>query len=127
MMPSADDLVAAARSKIAPVSVAEFDAERAAGALVIDIRPECQREEDGELDGAVVVDRNVLEWRLDIKSSHRLRQVSGYDQRIIIVCNEGYASSLAAAELHRIGLVNATDLSGGFQAWSAAHPEVESP
>ena len=124
-MASADELLATARSKFARLSVAEFDAERTAGALVVDIRAASQREQDGELPGAVVIDRNVLEWRLDIKCPDRLSQVSGYEQRIIVVCNEGYASSLAAAELHEIGLFNTTDLSGGFQAWWAAHRETD--
>ena len=124
-MASADELLATARSKFARLSVAEFDAERRAGALVVDIRADRQREQDGELPGAVVIDRNVLEWRLDMKCPDRLSQVSGYEQRIIIVCNEGYASSLAAAELHEIGLFNTTDLSGGFQAWLAAHRETD--
>ena len=77
-MASADELLATARSKFARVSVAEFDAERTAGALVVDIRADRQREQDGELPGAVVIDRNVLEWRLDIKCPDRLSQVSGY-------------------------------------------------
>ena len=87
-----------------------------AGALVVDIRPVEQRSRDGELDGAVVVDRNVFEWRLDPASEHRIPEITGYEQRVIVVCNEGYQSSLAAATLHDLGLVRATDLIGGFQA-----------
>ncbi len=88
----------------------------ARGALVVDIRPVGQRARDGELPGAVVVDRNVLEWRLDPGSPHRLPEASDWDREIIVVCDEGYASSLAAAELQRLGLRGATDLDGGFQA-----------
>ena len=89
------------------------------GAIVIDIRPAEQRERDGALPGAVVVDRNVLEWRLDPTSPHRLPLATGRDVRLIIVCNEGYSSSLAAATLQELGLRNATDLVGGFQQWRA--------
>ena len=87
------------------------------GGLVVDIRPIHQRQQDGELPGAVVVDRNVLEWRLDPASPNRIPEVTGHDQEIVIVCNEGYASSLAAETLQRIGFHRATDLAGGFQAW----------
>ena len=75
-----------------------------------------QRQRDGELPDAVVIDRNVLEWRLDPTSDHRIPQVTGPGQRIIIVCNEGYSSSLAAATLRQLGLHAATDVMGGFQA-----------
>jgi rhodanese-related sulfurtransferase len=95
----------------------ELDAIAAAGGLIVDIRPVEQRRADGELPGAVVIDRNVLEWRLDPASAHRLPEVTGHDQVMVIVCNEGYASSLAAATLQDLGVVNATDLDGGYQAW----------
>jgi rhodanese-related sulfurtransferase len=84
---------------------------------VIDIRPVAQRRADGALPGALVVERNVLEWRLDPTSPHRLTDVTGYGQPIVVVCDEGYASSLAAAGLRELGLRRATDLAGGFQAW----------
>jgi rhodanese-related sulfurtransferase len=93
------------------------------GGLVVDIRPVEQRSRDGELPDAVVVDRNVLEWRLDPTSPHRIPEVTGHDQEIVIVCNQGYASSLAAATLQRLGLHRATDLDGGYQAWLAARDE----
>jgi rhodanese-related sulfurtransferase len=66
-----------------------------------------------------VIDRNVLEWRLDPASEHRLPEISGYHQRVVVVCEEGYASSLAAVSLQDLGLRNATDLDGGFRAWVA--------
>jgi rhodanese-related sulfurtransferase len=94
--------------------------EVAAGALVVDTRPVEQRERDGAMPGAVVVDRNVLEWRLDPTSPDRLAGVELEDRRVVIVCNEGYSSSLAAATLVRLG-VDATDLAGGYQAWRAWH------
>jgi rhodanese-related sulfurtransferase len=112
-----DDLLADARSRIDRVSPEDLAAEQAAGALVVDVRPSEQRLRDGELPGAVVIDRNVLEWRLDPASPHRTTDVAGYDQRIILVCNEGFSSSLAAATLRDLGLHRATDLIGGYQQW----------
>ena len=93
--------------------------EVANGAIVIDTRPADQRERDGDLPGAVVVDRNVLEWRLDPSSPHRLDLATDHDLRVIVVCNEGFSSSLAAKSLQELGLERATDLVGGFQAWRA--------
>jgi rhodanese-related sulfurtransferase len=119
-MPSIDDVLAEARAllprRAAPDDLAGVVAR---GGLVVDTRPVAQRAADGELPGAIVVDRNVLEWRLDPTSAHRLAEVTDHDQEIVVVCNEGYASSLAAATLQRLGLRNATDLDGGFQAWKA--------
>lgn len=103
------------------VAARDLAAEVAASALVVDIRPEDQRRRDGALPGAVVIDRNVLEWRLDPSSPHRIPQVVSADVRVIVVCNEGYSSSLAAYTLRRLGLHRATDLVGGYQAWLAAH------
>jgi rhodanese-related sulfurtransferase len=89
------------------------------GAVLVDIRPQRSRELEGELPGAVVIDRNVLEWRLDPSSDSRLPMAS-YDLFPILVCNEGYASSLAAATLQALGVRRATDLDGGYRAWAAA-------
>ena len=83
----------------------------------MDIRPVEQREQDGDLPGALVIDRNVLEWRLDPSSPYRVDGVDDPDRRVVIVCNEGYGSSLAARTLRDLGLHRATDLEGGFQAW----------
>ena len=96
-----------------------------AGALLVDIRPFEQRSRDGEIPGALVIDRNVFEWRLDPASPHRVPEIDGYDQTIIVVCNEGYASSLAAKSLQDLGLHRATDLIDGFVAWRAAGLPVE--
>ena len=93
---------------------------QAAGALVVDIRPSEQRLRDGDLPGAVVVDRNVLEWRLDPTSPYRLAGLDDPRRHVVVVCNEGYGSSLAARTLKDLGLVHATDLRGGFQAWAQA-------
>jgi rhodanese-related sulfurtransferase len=97
-------------------TAADLAGLHARGSLVVDIRPIGLRQRDGELAGAVVVDRNQLEWRLDPTSPYRLAEVTGPDQQIVVVCDEGYASSLAAATLQRLGLRRATDLDGGFQA-----------
>ena len=112
---SIDDLLAEARERLNRVAVDDLEAELAAGALLIDTRPVEQRERDGEMPGAIVIDRNVLEWRLDPASDHRIDQAS-YDRRVILLCNEGFSSSLAAATLRDLG-VDATDLVGGYQAW----------
>ncbi len=115
-----DQLLADARRGLDRVAPGDLEAEMAAGALVVDTRPVAQRDRDGELPGAVVIDRNVLEWRLDPTSPHRIPEAADPDARVIVVCNEGYASSLAAHTLRQLGLHRATDLEGGFQAWKAA-------
>jgi rhodanese-related sulfurtransferase len=109
-------MLAAARAGLDRVQPEDLAAEQAAGALVVDIRPVQQRERDGELPGAVVIDRNVLEWRLDPGSPHHIPETAP-DRRIVLVCNEGYSSSLAARTLRDLGLPRATDLVGGFQRW----------
>ena len=111
-----DRLLAAARDGLDRVHPEDLATEMAAGALVVDIRPIEQREHDGPLPGAVVVDRNVLEWRLDPTSPWCLPETAA-DRRIVVVCNEGYGSSLAARTLRDLGLAQATDLVGGFQRW----------
>ena len=98
---------------------AELDSALTDGALVVDTRAVELRRRDGELPGAVVIERNVLEWRLDPTSPHRLAGMDDAARRVIIVCDEGYASSLAAAALLDLGLTNVTDLDGGYQAWRA--------
>ncbi|GAA1150119.1 rhodanese-like domain-containing protein [Nocardioides aquiterrae] len=112
------ELLAQCRSTLDRVAPEDLAAEQAAGALVVDIRPVEQRRRDGELPGAVVVDRNVLEWRLDPTSPDRLAVSNDAGRRIVLVCHEGYSSSLAAHTLQQLGLPRATDLVGGFQAWA---------
>jgi rhodanese-related sulfurtransferase len=119
-MAAIDDALVSARRAITPrVTAGELARELAEGALVVDIRPVAQRERDGVLPGAVVVERNVLEWRLDPSCDHRIPEADGPDRRIVVVCDEGFASSLAAAGLRSLGLRRATDLDGGFRAWRA--------
>jgi rhodanese-related sulfurtransferase len=114
-----EELLVRARVGLDRVAPANLAAEVAAGAVVVDIRPVEQRDRDGALPGAIVVDRNVLEWRLDPTSPHRLPDATSTEVRFVLVCNEGYSSSLAAATLRQLGLSRATDMVGGFQAWSA--------
>lgn len=117
-MAAVDRALASARARIQPrVLPDELATALAEGALLIDTRPTELRRRDGELAGAVVVERNVLEWRLDPTSPHRLEVMDDPDRRVILVCDEGYASSLAAAALLDLGLSNVTDLDGGYQAW----------
>jgi rhodanese-related sulfurtransferase len=115
-----DEQLDIARSGLERVDPKGAAAAHDDGALLVDIRPIHQRSADGEIPGAIVIDRNVLEWRLDPASPDRIPEVEGYDQSVILFCNEGYASSLAAASLQAVGLGRATDLDGGYQAWRAA-------
>ncbi len=110
-------LLAQCRRGLERVAPGDLAAARADGALVVDIRPAEQRERDGVLPDAVVIDRNVLEWRLDPSSPDRLPIADDPDRRVVLVCNEGYSSSLAAYTLQQLGLRHATDLRGGYQAW----------
>lgn len=112
-----DALLESTRRGLDRVAAADLATEMADGALVVDTRPVEQRRRDGTLPGAVVIDRDVLEWRLDPTSPDRIPQVTNATQRIVLVCHEGYSSSLAAATLRQLGLLRATDLIGGFQAW----------
>ncbi|MDD9350416.1 MULTISPECIES: rhodanese-like domain-containing protein [unclassified Mumia] len=119
-----DRLLTDCRRHIDRVQPADLEREAAAGALVVDIRPSEQRSTDGPLPGAVVIDRNVLEWRLDPTSPHRLVGHDDPGRRIVLVCNEGYGSSLAAYTLTRLGLRDVADLVGGFEAWSESRDIV---
>lgn len=114
-----DDLLVEARRSLQRVTPIEALRASETGALIVDIRPSELRDRDGLIPDALVIDRNVLEWRLDPKSAHRVPQITSTDQVVILVCDEGYASSLAAATLHDLGLGRATDLVGGIQAWIA--------
>jgi rhodanese-related sulfurtransferase len=127
---SIDELLLTARLRLGHrPGPAELEQALAGGALVIDIRPIHQRQADGQIPGAIVVDRNVLEWRLDPSSEYRLPFASS-ERAVVVVCNEGYASTLAAASLCQLGL-DATDLDGGIQAWissgRAVVPGVDDP
>ena len=116
MTSAIDRRLAEARSRIKSVPPTEAQRLKAAGALFVDTRRREQRDEFGVIPGSIVIDRNVLEWRLDPTSPHRIAGADDPDRAIVLVCNEGYASSLAAATLQQLGLRGATDLDGGFQA-----------
>jgi rhodanese-related sulfurtransferase len=113
-----DELLAEARSRLVRLDPREAAERVAAGAVLVDIRPALQRELEGEVPGALIVERNVLEWRFDPASSARLPE-AGYDTEVVVLCSEGYTSSLAADALRSLGVLRATDVIGGFRAWAA--------
>ncbi len=118
---TADELLMEARALLpCRPSPAAVHAAQTTGALLIDIRGDDQRRADGLIPGAVLLPRNALEWRCDPASRWRHPALAGRDQHLVLICQEGFQSSLAAATLQRLGLVNATDLDGGFIAWTAA-------
>jgi rhodanese-related sulfurtransferase len=121
-----EDLLAEAQVEIERLTPAEAHLAEQEGDLLIDIRPVEQCQRDGLVPGATVVARNVLEWRLDPGGEHRNRDLARRDRRIILICDEGYQSSLAAATLRRFGL-DACDVIGGVQEWKAAGLPLEAP
>ena len=125
-MSGIDQVLARARQRLRRVTPEQASAEHAHGALLVDTRTSAQRARDGEIPGAIVVDRTVFEWRLDPTSSSRIPEAKDHDVRVIVICNQGFSSSLAAASLLDLGLVNATDVIGGFEAWKAAGLPVKS-
>ncbi len=115
-----NDTLDEARQGLARLTPAEAAAAQAAGALIIDTRTPTDREREGVIPGPIHFARTVLEWQVDPASGYGDPAITGLDQHLIIVCNEGYASSLAAATLQRLGFRRATDMIGGFRAWRAA-------
>jgi rhodanese-related sulfurtransferase len=124
-MTTVDELLEAARTRLDRVDAVRAASLVAEGARLVDTRPQWQRADEGALPGALVVERNHLEWRLDPTSDARIPEATDHDVRWIVFCSEGYSSSLAAASLQDLGLRNATDLAGGFRAWKAAGLPVE--
>ena len=122
---SVDDLLAEARSRLRRVEPHEASAAMSSGAVLLDIRADSQRARDGVVPGSVFIPRNALEWRADPASSWKEPRVADSDGEVIVMCNEGYQSSLAAATLKELGLERATDLVGGFRAWRAAGLPVQ--
>ncbi|MEV7080970.1 rhodanese-like domain-containing protein [Streptomyces sp. NPDC093516] len=121
-----DELLERVRASYERIEAREaYEAARAGDALLVDIRYAALRDRDGLVPGAVVVERNELEWRLDPQGSHRLPEATSHALRVVVFCNEGYASSLAVQSLRQLGLHRATDLVGGFQAWREAGLPVE--
>lgn len=117
---SVEDLLQEARAKLHRLTPEEAYAAQQKGALIVDTRTLEQRQADGEIPDAVVIDRTVFEWRLDPQSPSRLPDVTDTERQVIVVCNQGYSSSLAAATLHELGYARATDVIGGFTAWKEA-------
>jgi rhodanese-related sulfurtransferase len=113
-----DLLLSAARARLHRLTPDEALQAVAQGAVVVDIRPAAQRAEHGDLPGALVIERNVLEWRFDPTSDASLR-IADDDLQVIVLCQEGYTSSLAAAALQDVGIRRATDVVGGYAAWVA--------
>ena len=113
-------LLDAARARIDRYTPAEAQRAVAAGAVLVDIRPIDQRQATGEIPGALLIPRNVLEWRLEPGGSDRHRDAPEPDTTVIVVCQQGFQSSLAAAALRDVGLAHAGDLDGGIEAWIAA-------
>ena len=111
-----DAMLDAARERLVRLSAAEIPAALARGAVLVDIRPAAQRAIEGEFPGALVVERNVLEWRCDPTSEARLPQATSVDVELVVLCSQGYTSSLAAAALQDLGLYRATDVIGGYRA-----------
>ncbi|MDZ4826876.1 MAG: rhodanese-like domain-containing protein [Actinomycetota bacterium] len=124
-MATVDELLALARARLVRVSPTAAAARRRAGALLVDLRLIDQRAADGSVPGALILSLNHLEWRLDPNSPDRIEQARDHDVDIVLLCDEGYCSSLAAARLLDLGLHRATDVDGGFQAWRAAGLPVE--
>ena len=116
---SVEEMLARARAQLRRLTAAQACDAVAAGAVLVDIRPSWQRAEEGEIPGALLVERNHLEWRFDPECDARLPQASGFDVQVIVICSQGYTSSLAAASLHTLGLRNATDVIGGVHSWRA--------
>jgi rhodanese-related sulfurtransferase len=114
-----DQMLDRARARLERVGPDQASREAGQGAVLVDIRPQAQRAAEGEIPGALIIERNVLEWRLDPTSDASL-PLASYDLRVIVFCSEGYTSSLAAAALQELGLSRATDLDGGFRAWERA-------
>lgn len=110
------EVLEAARARLDRLEPGEAQQASTAGAVVVDIRPAAQRAAEGDLPGALVVERNVLEWRFDPASDARL-DIADHDLAVIVLCQEGYTSSLAAVALHELGLGRATDVIGGYAAW----------
>ena len=117
---SIEEILAAARRRLTRLDPADAHAAMRTGAMLVDIRSAAQRMAQGLVPGGLHIERTVLEWRLDPRSDARIPQATGYDMQVIVMCAEGYSSSLAAASLHDLGLHRATDMVGGFLAWAQA-------
>lgn len=118
-------MLAASRSKLVRLAPEEARVAMDEGAYLVDIRPLEQRKREGDVPGAIIVGRTVLEWRLCPSSPDRIHDGPGYDDAVIVMCSHGYSSSLAAATLQELGFHRATDLEGGIHAWADVGLPVE--
>ena len=114
------EVLADARARLDRVGPERAAELREQGAVLVDTRPQWQRDDEGAIPGALIIERNHVEWRLDPSSDAKIPEATDHDVTWILFCSEGYSSSLAAASLQDLGLHNATDLVGGFKAWAAA-------
>lgn len=127
-MSTIDDLLDRARGRLARLEPQAAARAMEAGALLVDTRYETQRRAGGDIPGAVPIERNHLEWRLDPAAPTHIPEVTDHTCQVIVICQQGYSSSLAAAALQDLGLTNATDVVGGFEAWIAAGlPVIPAP
>jgi rhodanese-related sulfurtransferase len=127
-MSTIDDLLDEARGRLARLEPQAAARALEAGALLVDTRYEAQRRAGGDIPGAVRIERNHLEWRLDPAAPTHIPEVTDHTRQVIVICQQGYSSSLAAAALQDLGLTNATDVVGGFEAWIAAGlPVIPAP
>ena len=127
-MTTIDAILGRARARLRRLEPQAAAEAMANGALLVDTRYEAQRRAGGDIRGAVRIERNNLEWRLDPASDNRVPEATDHSRQVILICQQGYSSSLAAVSLQDIGLRNATDVIGGFEAWVAAGlPVVPAP
>jgi rhodanese-related sulfurtransferase len=127
-MSTIDELLDRARARIARLEPEDAARAMEVGALLVDTRTEAQRRAGGDIPGAHRIERNHLEWRLDPAAPTHIPEVTDYNRHVVVICQQGYSSSLAAASLQDLGLINATDVIGGFEAWTAAGlPVIAAP
>jgi rhodanese-related sulfurtransferase len=127
MRKTVEELLAEARAGLRRLEPAEAEAARLAGAPLVDIRGAEQVAAQGRIPGALWISRNVLEWRVDPASGHQEPALAGRENDVVLICAQGYQSSLAAATLHALGFTGVRDVAGGFEAWEAAGLPVEPP
>jgi rhodanese-related sulfurtransferase len=123
--PGIDQVLAAAQTRLRRLTPAQAAAAMREGSVLVDTREGELRSRDGYVPGSVHVPLSVLEWRVDPTSGHQSAALAGHEDKLILICHEGYSSSLAAVRLHELGFDNTTDVIGGFVAWAAAHLPVE--
>jgi rhodanese-related sulfurtransferase len=119
------DVLAAAQARLRRLTPEQASVAMREGSVLVDTRDEALRKRDGYIPGSVHIPLSVLEWRVDPTSGHQSTALAGHEDKLILICHEGYSSSLAAVRLHDLGFANTTDVIGGFVAWTAADLPVE--